>query len=598
MFCQDKTTERKSLQRPPLLFLSDFRFQYFSRWPGGKPCIHSAAGQAARTKAIIYMEEKKTPETVETAAAAAPAEKKTAAKKTAAKTTTKKTVRKTAAKKTAPKAEDTVLETIEAEAADGVKIQEEIASEAKAVKKAPARKTTKKAAAKAEEPAKAEEAKPAVPQTEAMVQEEAAKGAEVLKAEDAEKKPARKTTRKTAAKTETAAKKPAAKKTTKAKTTKKAAAAEKAPEPKAAEAPAKPAKSEEKPAEAKTSVIVRPEARPAVKKEMPLTDAKVEKEAAAKAEAAKTPAKAEVKAEEKAAPAKEAKAEKAPVKEEKAVSRPLVELTDEKLNFYNTLSNDVLNDAAKALVDMDWNALAAGLQNAEDIPSYIQKVLADNRERAAAYDFEKDGFDASVLPVFAERIAETLPFKASDNASLADRINELLTYQISDDALANADAYHRMMDVMREVLMMGQRENITSLEQINGQVNADLFGLLYKFMDLAYATLPTWQYNDVKYYEGFLYGFLSQFTDLNNMHNRAMMDVADLYIKHGDYGKGDAEYNYVLRENDVKDQIYFRFADVYRPIDFQKAKSIAGSALQYVDGRYDYYNRIMEILNS
>lgn len=539
------------------------------------------------------MEEKKTPETVE---AAAPAEKKPAAKKTAAaKTTTKKTIRKTAAKKTTVQTDAEMAEVIEAEAASGEKVQEEVAKAAKTTKKTTAKKTTKKAA-KAEEAPKAEVEAKVSAAAEKAVQGEAVKGAEVEKAvaEDAEKKPAKKTTRKTAAKTETAAKKPAAKKTAAKKTTKKAAAEEK---------PADPAAKKAALTEEKTSVIVRPEARPAVKKEMPLTDAEVEKEAAAKAEAVKKPAKAakeKTKTEEKtAAPVKEEKPAEAPAKEEeKAVFKPLVDLTDEKLNFYNTLSNEVLNDAAKALVDMDWNALAVGLQAAEDIPAYIHKVLADNRERAAAYDFEKDGFDASALPVFAERIAETLPFKASDNATLAERANELLGYEIGQDALANADAYHKMMDVMREVLMMGQRENITSLEEINKQVNADLFSLLYKFMDLAYATLPSWQYNDVKYYEGFLYGFLSQFTDLNNMHNRAMMDVADLYIKHGDYGKGDAEYNYVLRENDVKDQIYFRFADVYRPIDFQKAKSIAGSALQYVDGRYDYYSRIMEILNS
>lgn len=532
------------------------------------------------TKAINHMEEKKTTEIVETAARAG---KKTAAKKTAAKTTTKKTVRKTAAKKAAAEAEAAEISIIKEEAAAGVKVQEEVAELAKKTAKAAPKKTTKKAAAKAAAPA---EEKPAA-QTEKMVQKEAEKGAEVQKAvaEEAEKKPAaKKTTRKTAQKKETAEKKPAAKKTTCKTAAKKTEKAE--------EKPAEVKTAEEKPAEEKAAVIVRPEARPAVKKEMPLTDAKVEKEVADKAEAAKKPAAAP--AEEKATPAEEKPAEA--VKEE--VKKPLVELTDEKLGFYNTLSNDVLNDAAKALVDMDWNALAVGLQAAEDIPAYIQKVLNDNRERAAAYDFEKDGFDASALIVFAERIAETLPFKASDTSTLSDRINDLLHYEIGQDALANADAYHKMMDVMREVLMMGQRENITSLEEINGRFKADLFSLLYKFMDLAYATLPTWQYNDVKYYEGFLFGFLSQFGDLVNMHNRAMMDVADLYIKHGDFGKGDAEYNYVLRENSVKDQIYFRFADVYRPIDFQKAKSIAASALQYVDGRFDYYNRIMEILNS
>jgi hypothetical protein len=77
-----------------------------------------------------------------------------------------------------------------------------------------------------------------------------------------------------------------------------------------------------------------------------------------------------------------------------------------------------------------------------------------------------------------------------------------------------------------------------------------------------------------------------------------MMDIADLYIQHGDYGRGDADYNYILRENDLKDQIYYRFAKVYQPIDAGKAKAIASSALRYVDDRFDYYPSIIEIINS
>lgn len=507
-------------------------------------------------------------------------------KKTAA------TTKKTAAKKT------TKTAAAETEAA----VQEEAP---KKTRKAPAKKTVKKAAAKEEAPAAADEKKtvkkaPAkkaaakktvkaetTSQSEEMVQKEAAKGASIQSdlAETADKRGAAKdkgqqpATLKEEAETGTPAPQ------TEKMVQQEAAAGAEVQQSVQAAADKKAAKTtkkavSKKAAEKPASPIVRPEAAVAVKKEMPLSKAETEKEAADKARAAK-----------------EAAAAKAPAKEE-TVMKPLVDLTEEKLNFYNTLSNDVLNDAARALVGMDWNDLKAGLQKAKDVPAYILDVLNEHRDQAAAFDFEKDGFDASALPVFADRIEATLPFKASDSASLAERIEDALKFQYSDDPLANAEGYNRLMDLMREVLMAGQRENITSLEQMKERIPADLHQLLYKFMDTAYALLPSWQYNDVKYYEGFLYGFLSQFNDLSNMHNRAMMDVADLYIRHGDYGKGDAEYNYVIRENNLKDQIYFRFANVYRPIDLQKAKSIAGSALQYVDGRFEYYPRIMEILNS
>ena len=108
--------------------------------------------------------------------------------------------------------------------------------------------------------------------------------------------------------------------------------------------------------------------------------------------------------------------------------------------------------------------------------------------------------------------------------------------------------------------------------------------------------LPIWQYNDVKYYEGFIYGVMAQFDDLVNWQNRALMDIADLYIKHGDYQNGNSGYGYVLRENQLKDQIYYRFAHVYEPFDLQRAKNIAQDALRVIDGRYDYYPKILEIL--
>ena len=115
-------------------------------------------------------------------------------------------------------------------------------------------------------------------------------------------------------------------------------------------------------------------------------------------------------------------------------------------------------------------------------------------------------------------------------------------------------------------------------------------------MTVAVTILPGWQYNDVKYYEGFLYSVMAQFADLASWQNRALMDIADLYILHGDYNKGNEDYAYVLRENQLKDQIYYRFANVYVPFDLQRAKGIARDALRVIDGRYDYYPKLIEIL--
>ena len=76
-----------------------------------------------------------------------------------------------------------------------------------------------------------------------------------------------------------------------------------------------------------------------------------------------------------------------------------------------------------------------------------------------------------------------------------------------------------------------------------------------------------------------------------------LLDVADLYIKHDDFQHGDECYGYILRDNQIKDYIYYRFAAVYENIDLNKAKALANESLQFVDERYTYYSNIMEILN-
>jgi hypothetical protein len=161
--------------------------------------------------------------------------------------------------------------------------------------------------------------------------------------------------------------------------------------------------------------------------------------------------------------------------------------------------------------------------------------------------------------------------------------------------MANAELYNNLFDLVRRILVLAQNKDIHSVEELQQRIPADVKSLILKFMDAAYKILPTWQYKDVRYYEGFIYAVLSQLEDLHKeQSNRAMMDIADLMIIHGDYGLGDANYNYVLRENELKDQIYYRFANVYRNIDNSKAKAIAAGALSVVDDRYDYYPKISQ----
>ena len=503
--------------------------------------------------------------------------KKTPATKTVAKesTTVKKTVEAAPVKKEAVKKTTTDIKATTTKKAEEAK-KATPAKKAAATKAEPAKKSEapKATATKAEPAKKAEASKPAAKKAEEAKKATPAKKAAATKAEPAKKSEAPKAT---ATKAEPAKKAEASK-----------PAAKKAEEVKKA------------PAKKTTTKKAAPKKTTTAKKAEP-----AKKEAAAKkAEEVKKAAPAKKTASKKAAPkttATKAKAapKKAAVKKASPAKKPSASKTKkEKLEQYNNFAIDTCLEMAKAMgVAMDYDAYAAMLLDSDNIKQMAKDVLAKYNVDAKAFSFEKDGYDTDLIEVIFNRISETVDIKASDFKDIAKDIKTHAQYEIQDDATANNEEYQKDFDLVREVLMIGQRKNIHSTEDMKAFVKEDPTDLIGKFMDLALQVLPLFEYDDVKYYENFIYAVLSQFDNLHQKWGtRALMDVADLYIKHGDYGLGDANYNYVLRENEIKDMIYYRFANVYVGIDLDKAKAIANSSFQYVDDRYDYYPKIIEIL--
>lgn len=364
----------------------------------------------------------------------------------------------------------------------------------------------------------------------------------------------------------TVEKKPAAKKTTAKKTT-----------AKKAEEPVK----EEKKAPAKKTA-----AKKTVVKEQ---DEKAEK---AKEAAVDAPSLDEVTIEE-------VKAVMAPVEEPKKPAEEPKASAEEKAAAYNAFNLDTIIEMANELgIEKTYDDYKK-LLIANNDPEQIAKDLAQEATKAKSFTFEEDGYDVDLIPVLVAKVSDTIDWDAANLLPLGDRIQEACAMELGEDALANTNVYNTLFDTVREVLMIAQQENVHDLAQINEMTGADVKALVVKFMDVTYDILKSWQYNDVKYYEGFIYSVLSQFEELHQqLGTRAMMDVADLLILHGDFGLGDANYHYIIRENNIKDMIYFRFANVYRGIDRDKARAIAHEALQWVDGRYDYYQAILDILHN
>ena len=437
------------------------------------------------------------------------------------------------------------------EEAKAVKPVEEKKVETKPVaeKKAPA----KKVAAEKKVPAKKEEAKPTeekkAPAKKATAEKKAPAKKEEAKPTEEKKAPAKKV----AAEKKTPAKKEEAKPAEKKKVTAKKATAEK-------KAPAK--KEEAKPTEEKKATVEK-----------------------------KTPAK---KAAAKPATTKKASTKKTTTKKTTTKKATTKKMTKEEQ--YAKLSLDTCLDLAKAMsMDVTRDSIIQQLILNPDVKS-VSENLVNKYQLTGKFNFEEDGYDEGLVEVLVSKVFETADIKPQKPEDLQADVTHALNYKFTD-VVADGEEYKDQFDTMRKVLMIAQHKDIHDSKKLEEEVGVDVEKFVEEFMDLAYSVLKTWKYEDVDYYEHFIFAVLSQLEDLHNKYsNRIMMDVADLYILHGDYGLGDADYAYILRENQIKDYIYYRYASIYEGVDKDKAKQIANQALQFVDDRFTYYPNIIAVL--
>ena len=424
------------------------------------------------------------------------------------------------------------------------KVENKLAEE----KKAPA----KKVASEKKAPAKKEETKPTEKKAPAKkVVAEKKAPAKKEEAKPAEKKKA--TAKKATAEKKTPAKKEEAKSVEKKKVTAKKATAEK-------KAPAK--KEEAKPAEEKKATVEK-----------------------------KTPAK---KAAAKPATTKKASTKKTTTKKTTTKKATTKKMTKEEQ--YAKLSLDTCLDLAKAMsMDVTRDSIIQQLILNPDVKS-VSENLVNKYQLTGKFNFEEDGYDEGLVEVLVSKVFETADIKPQKPEDLQADVTHALNYKFTD-VVADGEEYKDQFDTMRKVLMIAQHKDIHDSKKLEEEVGVDVEKFVEEFMDLAYSVLKTWKYEDVDYYEHFIFAVLSQLEDLHNKYsNRIMMDVADLYILHGDYGLGDADYAYILRENQIKDYIYYRYASIYEGVDKDKAKQIANQALQFVDDRFTYYPNIIAVL--
>ena len=345
------------------------------------------------------------------------------------------------------------------------------------------------------------------------------------------------------------------------------------------------------------------EAKPAEKKKVTAKKATAEKKAPAKKEEAK-PAEEKKATVEKKTPAKKAAAKPSTTKKASTKKTTTKKTTTKKATTkkmtkeeqYAKLSLDTCLDLAKAMsMDVTRDSIIQQLILNPDVKS-VSENLVNKYQLTGKFNFEEDGYDEGLVEVLVSKVFETADIKPQKPEDLQADVTHALNYKFTD-VVADGEEYKDQFDTMRKVLMIAQHKDIHDSKKLEEEVGVDVEKFVEEFMNLAYSVLKTWKYEDVDYYEHFIFAVLSQLEDLHNKYsNRIMMDVADLYILHGDYGLGDADYAYILRENQIKDYIYYRYASIYEGVDKDKAKQIANQALQFVDDRFTYYPNIIAVL--
>lgn len=296
----------------------------------------------------------------------------------------------------------------------------------------------------------------------------------------------------------------------------------------------------------------------------------------------------------KKATPKKAETKKAPVK--KTVAKKAAPKKAKKINYDEKSLDECIHIMQLLGVGYHYHDYTEILMDEEDIKKIEVNIINGNDLDKKIKEAKIEGYDINIVMATLEKVVDTMPIAAVQFKDIKKAVNACVKVQLGDDAEKNAKHYLDTFSLAEKVLMIGQRKDLSSTKAAKALIKVDVEKFFDYFFTLAYDVLKTWQYEDIEYYQQFAFAILSQYEDLyNGYQNKVQMDCADLFILHGDEGRGDYEYGYVLRENQIKDYIYYRFANIYVDRNLEKAKAIAVSAFACVDERYQYFDDLVAI---
>lgn len=228
-------------------------------------------------------------------------------------------------------------------------------------------------------------------------------------------------------------------------------------------------------------------------------------------------------------------------------------------------------------------------------------LLLDNKTVKKAIEAIKEAcqmdLDEAVLKALyadlEKRVDITPKSMSAMKAELEEKMSRKTTSYEEDSQL-----YHDTFYFAGKLLEYAERFKLNSVEKLSEWTKTDVAQFYSFYMDMALKVLYGWEDKDVDNYEDFMSEVLSVFEDLQPaLEFRFQIDLADIQIQHDFFSRGDSTFEYLLRENEIKDYIYYRYANAYIFKNLDKAKWIANRAFSVVDERYVYYPKLIEIVN-
>lgn len=285
-------------------------------------------------------------------------------------------------------------------------------------------------------------------------------------------------------------------------------------------------------------------------------------------------------------------------KEEKTVDKKALtkeEKADLK-NFYDGLTaDDCLNILYNTLkITYTRDDYIKLLLEVKDKDLLAEKIMKEFHVDELNLNYKEYGYDSEIVRISLDKLESIIPVKSNDLESMKKDMEEIVYKEEY-----NWEGYHSAFRMLEKILVIGQRMDIHDSKEIEEKTGAEIIPFMAYFFNAAAYILPQCNYTDVEFLEDFCCEFLAQFDDLYEIFEEEFqICIAQLYIKHGFTKRGDEDFEYLLRENKIKDYIFFRYVEAYVGIDLDKAKAIGYRALNYIDNRYIYYYNIKNILDN